>query len=76
MWNDYQKTGPRINIQISVKVKSISIHVIVVNCLYQYAAVTKETRSEWLTDKSNYGILFIRLLADKAVNYFVLTAPE
>ena len=26
--------------------------------------------SEWLTEISNYGILFIRLLADKAANYF------
>ena len=30
----------------------------------------KKTRSEWLTEISNYGILFIRLLADKAANYF------
>ena len=36
----------------------------------QYAVVKKETRSEWLTEISNYGILFIRLLADKAANYF------
>ena len=55
---------------------STTIFLFVVNSLYQYAAVTKETTSEWLTDKSNYGILFIRLLADKAVNYFVLTSPE
>ena len=32
----------------------------------------KETRSEWLTDKSNYGIIFRGLLADKAANYFAL----
>ena len=30
----------------------------------------KETRSEWLTDISNYGIIFTGLLADKAANYF------
>ena len=37
-----------------------------------YAVVRKETRSEWLTDKSNYGILFTGLRADKAANYFAL----
>ena len=36
----------------------------------QYAVVKKETRSEWLTEISNYGIFSIRLLADKAANYF------
>ena len=30
----------------------------------------KKTRSEWLTEISNYGILFRRLLAKKAANYF------
>ena len=36
----------------------------------QYAVVKKETRSEWLNEISNYGILFRRLLAEKAANYF------
>ena len=44
--------------------------VLFVNSLSICRSKKNKTRSEWLTEKSNYGILFIRLLADKAAYYF------
>ena len=51
--------------------------VIVINSFYQYASVTKRNeKRERLTDQGNEGIIYIRLLADQAANYFALTSSE
>ena len=53
------------------------VFVIIVNSLYQYASVTKRNeKRERLTDQGNEGIIYIRLLADQAANYFALTSSE
>ena len=50
---------------------------IVINIFYQYASVTKRNeKRERLTDQGNEGIIYIRLLADQAANYFALTSSE
>ena len=50
---------------------------IVINSFYQYASVTKTNeKRERLTDQGNEGIIYIRLLADQAANYFALTSSE
>ena len=50
---------------------------IVINIFYQYASVTKRNEKwERLTDQGNEGIIYIRLLADQAANYFALTSSE
>ena len=51
--------------------------VIVINSFYRYASVTKTNeKRERLTDQGNEGIIYIRLLADQAANYFALTSSE
>ena len=50
----------------------MTVFVLFVKSLSVCGSKKKETRSEWLTDKSNNGILFTGLLADKAANYFAL----
>ena len=67
-----------MNIQISIEGKLFKNEFfIVINSFYQYASVTKRNeKRERLTDQGNEGIIYIRLLADQAANYFALTSSE